>query len=57
MTRRIRVLRSIAGALALVLAWSGPAPGQVPNFVSLSDAENRRGFASWMPPDSGRLTS
>ena len=39
MTRRIRVLRSIAGALALVLAWSGPATGQMSNFVSLSDAE------------------
>ena len=37
------MLRSVAGALALGLAWTGPAPGQVSKFRSLSDAEDAAG--------------
>lgn len=40
MKGRVSSVRSAATWLALVLAWSGPASGQMSNFVSLSEAEH-----------------
>ena len=34
------LLRPVVGALALGMAWTEPVPGQMPNFRSLSDAED-----------------
>ena len=37
------MLQSVAGALALGLAWTEPAPGQMSKFRSLNDAEDAAG--------------